>query len=307
MSFQVTTAHRVTFTNNMQLALQQMGSKLAQHALQQNPTGRLFEVTNLIGSVRPNRVTVRHGDTQFNDTPHSRRWMPKTPEYTYAELVDTADRLVTGIDLQGAYTQAAAQLISRARDDAFLQGFYGVNQTGETGTTQTSFASANIVPVNFGAAGATGMNLAKLREAKRILRANLVDVQREECYIALTSEQIYDLTALIEATSMDFNPSDRPVMREDRLTRLMGFNIIECEIGNPASFSDETVALTVDGSGYRRIPFWCKSGMAFGTWHTHTQITPRPDKNYSMQVFAGITCAATRTEEGKCGQILCAE
>lgn len=307
MSFQVTTAHISTFRNNMQLALQQKVSKLSPYAMPFDASGKLFELTNLIGQVLPQRNTTRHGQTKYNDTPHARRWLAKTPEYYYAELVDTEDQLVSGIDLKGAYTMAAASTVARARDIAFLEGFYGVNLTGETGGTQTPFAAGNIVAVDVGAGGATGLNIAKLREAQRIFRANFVDLDAEELFMAVTAEQVADLQAQVEVTSQDFNKTDTPVIREGRLTKLMGFNFVEMEFGNAASVGAEVAALTLDGSGYRRVPAWAKSGMAFGTWGTSSSIDKLPQLQMSVQVWGGIHCAASRTEEGKCVQVLCSE
>lgn len=307
MSFQVTNAHRVEYSNNMQLALQQKTSKLSRFSLLQNPSGKNYEILNLVGSVLPNEANVRHGDTKFNDTPHTRRWMPKPVELYYAELVDTADRLQVGIDLQGAYTMAGASTVSRARDIRWLQGFYGNNLTGETGTTLTPFAAGNIVPVNEGAGTPTGMNIAKLRAAQKLMRANLVDLEAEECYMALTSEQIDDLQSQIEVISSDFNGTDRPVLRDGQLIKLLGFWFVEMEYGNPASVGEDVAALTLDSNGYRRVPAWCKSGMAYGEWHTHTTVDRLPQKQNSTMVYAGITCNASRTEEGKCVQVLCSE
>jgi hypothetical protein len=306
MSFQVTNAHRATYSNNMQLALQQKTSKLAPFCLPQSPSGKMFELLNLIGPVLPNRPSQRHGDTQYNNTPHSRRWMSKPLPYTYADLVDTADRLQVGIDLQGAYTQAGAATMQRARDMAFLEGYYGINLTGESGTVQTPFAAANIVPVNVGAGGATGLNIAKLREARRIYAANLVDLDMEELYIAVTAEQVDDLQSQVEVTSRDFNPQEAPVIQSGKLVKLMGFNLLNMEIGNAASVGPEIADLTLNGSN-RRVPTWCRSGMAYGEWGTMTRIDPLPQKNYSTQVYAELTAAASRTEEGKCVQILCSE
>ncbi len=307
MSFQVTTAHVVKFQNNVQLALQQRRSKLAQYSLQQSPSGKNFELTNLIGSVLPNEATVRHGATKYVNTPHGRRWMPKPPELYYADLVDTADRLQAGIDLQGSYVMAGAATCARARDIRWLQGFYGNNLAGETGTDVVGFNAANIVPVNTGAAVPTGMNVAKLRAAQKILRKNQVDLEAEECFMALTAEQVDDLQSQVEVISSDFNRTDAPVLREGRLVKLLGFSFIEMEFGDQAAVGPEVSALTLDASNYRRVPFWCRSGMAYGEWGSAQTIDRLPQLQNSVQIYAGITCNAARTEEGKCGQVLCDE
>jgi hypothetical protein len=307
MSINVTATQIVTFRNNVDLALQQSVSKLWPYAMPEAASGKNFELTNLIGSVAGNEANVRHGDTQYVNTPHDRRWCPKRPEYYYADLVDTEDKLRAGIDLQGAYVKAAAATIARGRDERFLQGFYGTAYTGETGATQVTFPAGNIGAVTIGAAAATGMNMAKLRWARRRLMANLVDLDMEEAYIALTSVQYDNLLNEAQATSTDFVSADRKVIESGKLPKLLGFNFIQCEYGNSASFPN-AAALTVDGSGYRRVPVWTASGMAACTWQESNSFIDRlPGKQQSVQVYSGTTIAAARTQEGKCLQLLCLE
>jgi len=294
-----------TFKNNMALALQQTNSRLAQYAMQEAAKGELHEIVNLIGSSLPTRRTVRHGPTIVGETEHTRRWMPKTAAYEFVRLVEKADQLMAGIDLQGAYVMAGAATIQRSKDIAFLEGFYGTNLTGKNGLTQTAFGG-NVVPVIAGAAAATGLNIAKLREGRRLLAASDVDLSAEEAYMGVTSEQVNDLQAQLEVISSDFNAQNAPVMRDGRLVKLFGFNFIEMEFGKASTVGPEIAALTLD-SGNRRVPFWCKSGMAFGQWDMSMDIGPRRDLGNSIQVYADITCTASRTEEGKCGIILCAE
>jgi hypothetical protein len=306
MSFQVTTTQIVTFKNNVELALQQATSKLAQYAMQEAASGKNFELTNLIGAVKGNEATVRHGDTQYVNTPHDRRWLAKKPEYYYADLVDTEDRLRAGIDLQGAYVKAGASTVKRGWDDRWIEGFYGTAYTGETGATAVTFPAGNIGAVDIGAAAPTGLNMAKLRWAKRKLLANLVDTDTEELYIGVTSVQYDNLLNEVQATSNDFVSADRKVIESGELPKLLGFNFIQCEYGNTSSFNN--AALTLDSSSYRRVPVWAKSGMALGTWQEmNTSIDRLPGKQQSVQVYCGTTVAATRTQEGKCLQLLCLE
>lgn len=298
----------IKFTNNMQLALQQKVSKLAPHALQQPGSGEICEVTNLVGAALPERIKARFENITLKSGDFTRRWAVRTEPYVFVRGVDSIDQMEAGISLQGAYTQTGAATIARARDIAFLEGFYGVNYTGKSGQTQVTFAAGNIVPVDVGAGAATGMNVDKLARAQAILRANLVDLEMEECYMALTSKQIEDLQKEVQMISSDFNPTDRPVLRDGKLTKLLGFNFIPMEFGNAASVGAEIAALTLDGSGYRRVPYWCRSGMAMLPWEDmFARVTEREDLNYALQVYARTCLTGTRTDEGKCGQVLCSE
>lgn len=307
MSFQVTATQITTYKNNVEMALQQVESKLAPYAMQESASGKTQELTNLIGPVAGNEATERHGDTKYVNTPHDRRWLAKLPEYYYADMVDTEDRLKAGIDITGAYVKAGAATIKRGWDERFLQGFYGTALTGETGATQVAFPAGNICPVDLGAAGPTGLNMAKLRWAKRRLLANLVDTDMEEMFIGVTSVQYDNLLNEVQVISKDFTSADRKVIESGNLPTILGFNFIQCEYGNATSFP-RAASLTVDGSGYRRVPVWTKSGMALGIWQAMNAYIDRlPSKQQSVQVYAGTTVSASRTQEGKCLQLLCLE
>lgn len=309
MSFQITNAHRVTYNSNIELALQQKTSKLAVHCTDADYTGESSKIKDLVGSVKANRGRTRHGNTEYNNTPHDGRWISMTDEYYYADLVDKADTLLApGIDIQGGYVKNAAATLARADDDAFLEGFYGNAQTGKTaGTTLVPFSAANICPVNQGSASNVGLNMPKLRWARAQFVANLVDTDEEELFMAVTSKQTDNLLSEIQATSQDFaSARDMPVVVNGKLTKLMGFTFVECEYGNTSSF--DNAGLTLDGSGYRRVPAWCKSGMHIGYWsRMHSDISKLPGKRLSIQVYAGKFVTATRTDEAKCLQILCNE
>jgi hypothetical protein len=298
----------VKFTNSMQLAVQQKQSKLAMYALQQDGDGEMTEVTNLVGSALPERISTRFQQINLKSGSFTRRWAPRTEPYVYVTGVDKIDQMEAGIDLNGAYTRTGAATIARGKDMAFLEGFYGVNYTGKAGQTQVSFSGGNIVPVTVGAVAATGMNVEKLAAAQEVLREQLVDVESERCYMALTAQQIRNLQRQLEMTSRDFNQFDAPVLRDGKLTRLLGFDFIAMEYGNAASVGPDIAALTLDGSGHRRVPFWCESGMAVVTWEDmYARVSEREDLNYALQVYARTCLTATRTEEAKCGQVLCLE
>lgn len=308
MSVNVTATQIVQFKNNLELSLQQTRPKLWPHLTEESASGRLSELTNLIGPVPGQEIDERHGETKYNNTPHDRRWVAKRKPYTYADLVDSDDKLRAGIDLQGAYVRAGTATINRGYDERFLQGFYGVAQTGETGSTLVSFPAGNIIAANVGAGTATGMNVEKLIVAKQRFMANEVDLDEEELYVALTSVQYGELLRDLRATSRDFvSQQQMTVIESGKLPMLLGFNFIQIEYGNAASFP-LAAPLSVDGSGYRRVPVWCKSGMAGGMWEKlFASIDTLPGRNHSTQVYARMDVAAARTQEGKCLQILCAE
>lgn len=293
MSFNVTTHFVQQYTTNVQLLLQQKGSKLRDTVTVGSYTGKAAKAIEQVGPVTAQKRTVRHGDTPLVSTPADARWVFPV-DYEWADLIDDQDKLRMLIDPTSSYALNGAYALGRAMDDEIISAFFGTAKTGENGSTNTSFGAGQDVAVATGSTGATGLNISKLREAKKILMENEVDVDTDPLFCIITAEQHDDLLNEAQAISLDYNT--RPVLVDGKMTAFMGFNFIHTE------------RLPVDGSTYRRVPAFAKSGMHMGMFNDiSTMISERADKGYSTQVYVKGTFGATRTEEGKVVEIKCAE
>jgi hypothetical protein len=293
MSFNVTTHFVQQYTTNVQLLLQQKGSKLRNTVTVGSYTGKAAKAIEQVGPVTAQKRTIRHGDTPLISTPADARWVFPV-DYEWADLIDDQDKLRMLIDPTSSYAQNGAYALGRAMDDEIIAAFFGVSKTGENGSTNTSFGVGQDVAVATGSTGATGLNISKLREAKKIVMENEVDVDTDPLFCIITAEQHDDLLNEAQAISLDYNT--RPVLVDGKMTAFMGFNFIHTE------------RLPVDGSSYRRVPAFAKSGMHMGLFNDiSTMISERADKGYSTQVYVKGTFGATRTEEGKVVEIKCAE
>lgn len=300
MSFEVPTHFSVQYTQNTEMLLQQRGSKLRSAVMMGSYTGKSGVVVEQFGQVKATKNVSRHGDTPLISTPADRRWVFPT-DYDWADLIDNQDRLRMLIDPTSGYGQAGAFALGRSIDDEILGAFYGTSKTGENGSTNTSFDSDMEVGVNVGGT-ASGLNIAKLRAAKKNLMENEVDIDNDPLYVAITAEQHDDLLGETQAISLDYNT--RPVLVDGKITAFMGFNFLHIEFANTTSF--DNASSMVSGNN-QLVPYWAKSGMHLGQWNDiSTTIGPRPDKRYSTQVYVTGTWGATRTQEGKVGRILCA-
>ena len=289
MSFDVETARIQEYKNNLDIALQQRGSKLRNTVASATYRGKAGKAVDRVEPTAAQRVTARHADTPLISTPHSARWVYPA-DYDWADLIDSFDQLRVGIELTGAYTTNGAYALGRAIDDEIIAAFFGTAKTGENGAVATAFDSAN----NQIAAASSGLTLAKLKEAKKILMANEVDLDFDPVYCAVTAEQHEDLLNQIEVTSLDF--TNRPVLTDGKVTRFLGIDFIHTE------------RLDVDGSNSRRVPVWARSGMHLGLWDDIVvDVGPRRDKRNAMQVYARVTCGATRLDEKRVVEVLCDE
>ena len=287
MSFQVSTAFVQQYTTNVSLLLQQRGSKLRDAVTVGSYTGKAAKAVEQIGAVTAQARTSRHADTPLISTPHDARWVFPS-DYEWADMVDDQDKLRMLIDPTSPYAVNGAYALGRAMDDLIITAALGTAMTGENGSTSTSFATATQQI----AVGGTGLTIAKLRQARRILMGNEVDVAMDPLYIAVTATQLDELLGTTEVTSSDYNTVKTLVSGD--IDTFLGFKFIQCE------------RLGTDGSGDRRCIAWAKSGLHLGMWNDiTTKISERADKSYATQVYVKGTFGATRTEEKKVVEIIC--
>jgi len=289
MSFQVTTAFVQQYTTNVELLLQQRGSKLRGLVMQGSYTGKAAKAVEQIGAVAAQKRTTRHGDTPLVNTPHDARWVHPN-DFEVADLIDDQDKLRMLIDPQSSYAINQSMALGRSMDDEIIRAALGTSLTGENGSTSTAFDTSNQQI----AAGSAGLTVSKLREANEILLSNEVDVDMDPMFILVSAKQINNLLNTTEVTSQDY--ASVKALVSGQIDTFMGFKFVHTE------------RLGVDGSSNRRIIAFAKSGLHFGLWDDiSSKISERPDKSHATQVYSKATFGATRTEEGKVVEILCAE
>jgi hypothetical protein len=293
MSFNITTHFVQQYTTNVQLLLQQKGSKLRNTVTVGSYTGKAAKAIEQVGPVTAQKRTIRHGDTPLISTPADARWVFPV-DYEWADLIDDQDKLRMLIDPTSSYSQNGAYALGRAMDDEIITAFFATAKTGENGSDNTVFGANQDVVVGTGSTGATGLNISKLREAKKILMQNEVDIDNDPLFCIITAQQHDDLLNEAQAISLDYNT--RPVLVDGKITAFMGFNFVHTE------------RLPLNSSSQRRVPAFAKSGMHLGMFNDiNTMISERADKGYATQVYVKGTFGATRTEEGKVVEIVCAE
>lgn len=299
MSFQVPTHFVQAYTTNVMMLLQQRGGRLSAGVTQAQYTGKGAKAVEQVGPVRPVKNLSRHADTPLISTPADARWVFPN-DYEWADLIDQQDKLRMLIDPTSAYVQNAVVAMQRAQDDEILQAFYNNSSTGENGTTSTTFPAGQQVGINVGGAN-SNLNVAKLRAAKRLFMAAGVDFDMEKLFCGITSGDHDGLLNEIQVTSIDYN--SRPTLVEGRVTSFMGFNFLPIEFTDTTAYSTDAINLMTSG-GTRFVPAWVSRGMHLGMWgDVQTEVSPRPDKRYSTQVYAKTTIGATRVEEKRVVQI----
>lgn len=292
MSVNIPTWYVQQFATNIQLLLQQKGSYLRPYVGTGSYVGKQASPVEQIGAVAMQNVVSRYQPMGRVDAPMDRRWVFPS-DFDLPQLIDSFDRLRLLVDPNSSFVQSAYMAAGRQMDDLIIAAFFGTAQTGETGATATTFPAAQQVAVNFGAAGNVGLTVAKMREARRILMAAEVDLN-DDITMVVTATQHDNLLAEAQIISTEFN--ERPVLVDGWVPRFLGINLVRCE------------RLPVDGSGFRRIPVFAKSGMHLGLWNdVTTDISQRKDlQGLPWQAYVYMTAGATRLEEKKIVEIKCA-
>jgi len=294
MSIQITTAFVQQYRANVEHLVQQKGSRL--RALVRAETQNAeFEFYDRIGATTAQEVTGRHQDTPLINVPHDRRRV-SLRDFDWADLIDRPDRIRMLIDPSSPYSQNAAYALGRKMDEVILDAAFGSVYTGKTGATTVTFPNTQQVAVDYVETGSTansGLTIAKLRKAKQILDANEVD-PTERRYIAVTAKQVTDLLRTTEVSSADYNTVRALVQGE--LNTFMGFEFVRTEL------------VRTNASNHRRVVAWAQSGLLVAVGQDIiTDIGPRRDKRNSTQVYVSASFGATRMEEEKVVEIICAE
>jgi hypothetical protein len=227
MSINLTTHYVQQYSTNIQLLLQQKGSKLRNSVTVGSYVGKAASPVDQIGKIEMQSVNARFAPMGRVDAPTDRRWVYPN-DFDLPQLIDSFDKLRLITDPQSSYVQNAVMAAGRQFDRLICSAFTGTSKTGETGATSTSFASGNEVDVAVGGSNSK-LNLAKLREVKRLMMANHIDFDTEEAYVGITAADHDALLGEIQIVSADYN-GGMPVLKDGKIMEFMGFKFIHCEL-----------------------------------------------------------------------------
>lgn len=295
MSVNIPTHYAQQFSSNIQLLLQQKGSRLRDAVMVGKHVGKQASPVDQFGAIEMQAVSGRFAAMNRVDASTDRRWVFPN-DFDLPQHLDQFDELRLLTDPKSHYVENAVNAAGRKMDALILAAAIGTAKTGESGSTSTVLPTAQKILVNHGAASDTGLTVAKLREAKRLLMAADVDLASDPLYCAIGAQQHDNLLAEAQIISMDYN--DKPVLVEGKIQRFLGINFIHTELA---------VATAQQSSGDALIAMWAKSGMHLGVWNDiSTSISKRHDlQGEPWQAYVYMTAGATRLEEEKVVQIAC--
>lgn len=285
------------FSTNLELKLQQMGSKLRGLVRTGNHVGRQASPVNEVGAIQLKAPAGRFAPKNRTDADFTRRWVfPQDGEID--QLIDSFDELKTIVDPKSTYVENAAMAVGRGFDDALITAAFATSYVGrDAGGLSTEAFNADSgqeVASTFGSTAASGLSVAKLIESKRIFRHYHVDLDNDPITLVIGSKQESDLLNQTQVVSTEFN--DRPVLTEGKLTRFLGFNIVVSE-------------RLATAANVRSVIAYAKSGLYLGIWQDQTnRVSIRNDlSGEPYDLYTKVSFGATRLQAGKVLRILCAD
>jgi hypothetical protein len=292
MSANLPNLRALEFSTNVQLLLQQKGSRLSGTVMMDNHVGKQASPVDQMGAIEMQTPAGRFAPIGRVDASLTRRWAFPA-DFELNQLSDSFDALQVLSDPKSKYVQNAYFAAGRKQDSVILAALLGTAYIGEQGGTTQTLPTAQKVDVDYGGVGNTGLTVAKLRAAAKILRKGLVDPD-EAIHMAIGADDHDSLLGEVQVTSRDFN-GGAPVLKDGKIDSFMGIQFHMTELVSVVS----SVAY---------LPVWVKSGAHLGNWGSiRTDVSQRKDlSGHPWQAYIAMSIGATRLEEAKVVQVACA-
>lgn len=285
------------YTSNLELLLQQMKSLLRGKVSESGGyIGKMASPVNQFGAITMKAPKGRFAPLDHTQPDTIRPWIfPQAGELP--QLIDSFDRLQTIVDPQSAYVQAAAAATGRYWDDGLIAAATGTRQVGTdvASLTTDTFSTANFqVASTFGSGSASGLTVAKIIEARRILEHYHNDLSMDRPTIIIGSQQKADLLNQVQVVSTEFN--ETPVLVNGQIQQFLGCDVVVSE------------RLSV-ASNVRTAIMFVKSGLHLGLWKDmENYIDIRYDlSSRPFQLLTQTMFGAVRMQNGKVISILCSD
>ena len=273
------------YSDNIKLLTQQLELKVAPTVYQKPDCSGENSFQDQLASEDAQEKLARNEEVVNTDPNYDRRLI--VPRYFYkAPLVDNMDKVMMAKDPTNQIVKNNAGALARAKDEVVCNAFFATAYSGKAGGTGNTLTGDQVI-----AAGAVGLNMTKVRSAKKVLDKN--EVEMDNRYFAITAAQVEDLLALTEVTSSDY--AQVKALVDGQPGTLCGFKFVQSE---RLPISTTT----------RQCAAYHKNGMVLGIWiDLKASIDILPGKHFSAQIYAGQSYGATRLEEELVVEVDCTE
>lgn len=295
MSENLYTLFTTQFATNLELKIQQTGSKLRGKVAEGSHVGKQASPVQYEAPIKLKQPAGRFAPKDRTDSTYERRWVfPKDGEID--QLIDSFDELKTIVDPKSPKVANAANAVGRGWDDELIVAATASAQIGTDANSlsaETFDTTAFRIADDFGASAATGLTVAKLIEAKRIFRHYENDLEGERMTLVIGSKQESDLLNQVQVVSTEFN--DKPVLVDGKVTRFLGYDIVVSE------------RLPTYTTNTRGVLAFLSGGLYLGVWkESQNRVSIRNDlSGEPYDLWTSVSYGATRLQKGKLLQIAC--
>lgn len=286
--------YETMFSNNWEYLLQQKNSRF-ENAVTRKPVNGKERRFSQLGTLEMRDIVTRNGQTIPQDTEMSIRWVrPKGADCV--TWIDEWDEIALG-ELpapESEHVQAHAFAANRKTDDIIIEAMVGTNFVGEDGTTPVTVPQSQEVAVNYtgGTAANTGLSLAKLIRAKRILDDN--EVPDEGRYFAYRAAQLEDLLRDVDQVS-NSRYADVKALIDGKVNYFLGYTFIRSQRLPVDPQTDIATNIA-----------WHKNYVVLGDGQNpKARMDILPMQNHSIQIRTTLLRGATRLQEEAVVLIYC--
>lgn len=234
-----------------------------------------------IGTMNVSEMGSLYSPITYQDATFTRR-MATVATFHNAALIGSVEKVKMLVDPTNDIVREIMAAHDRNYDDKVFAALLGDAATGKDGTgSAASFAAGNII-----AHGGTGLTLAKLLEAIRILESNDVDLDAQDVYMFLSPRAKEDLLAITNFTSRDFQVE--PTIGGKMLPSFRGLKMV----------TSNRIPDSTAGSVYRAII--CTANALKVAKGVNDLVDISQNKNLAnlpYQIYAESSIGAVRMEE----------
>jgi len=241
---------------------------------------------NIGSSLEWEKKTGRYQTTTYQDFTTSKAWL--VPEvYKCVVLEDKWDESFLH-DITSPTSHIIRNHVAgftRLRDRVIRDAIQGKRITGETGSTEETFPSDNVIAVDYDDGSTdTGLTWDKVKHAIRLLDDLEVDPMGR--IFAIGPAQKQDLMSMAEATDRDY--ANTMLIKNGVIhgTEWAGFTWVE------------STGLSFDASDAdaRQCLVWHPDFIEYGESGFSTRIAELPERDYALQIFSDAKIGACRTQ-----------
>lgn len=287
MGDQITTYYETEYSKNWEMLAQQTDSRLGAAVTPTTITGKRRKFNQLdVGEM--SEVTERKGDTPDGDSTGVAYWLYRR-KFEKVITFDEDDEMQLGTisfpDSDEVASMAAAS--NRTKDDVIIQAFGATRYIGESGTTSDSFDTNFSIAVDYVASGSTansGLTLAKIARAKKLLDA--AEIEDGDRYFAHSAQQLQDMLLIDKMTSEDY--ASVKALVDGKVDRFLGFKFVHTERLARNTSTDVRTCFA-----------WHKSGIKFADGGRNVHMDVLPSRRHCKQIRGVYRCGAVRTQNEK--------